>query len=107
MPRRVLDVIRIHRTVRLELRTAVLETAGIVERDATLPELWQRIRPQFDQAVESSNRFHNAATSEVRYSLVENPAGLFSLRLADHLGDRKDDGAEDQRKGACCAAVRV
>ena len=52
MPRRVLHIVGIHRAVRLELAAAVVVAAGVVERDATLPELRRGLTARRTTAIE-------------------------------------------------------
>jgi hypothetical protein len=75
MPGCVFHIVRVHRSVQLELRTAVFVAAGVVQRDSPLPELRRRVRGQLDQRVESSNRLGHAAVPEIGHSAVEGGLG--------------------------------
>ena len=60
MPRRILHIVWIHRSMRLELAAAVVVAAGVIQRDATLPEVGRLIGIGLRQAVERSGGFREA-----------------------------------------------
>jgi len=55
MPRGILDVIRVDRSMRLELAATVGKAARVVQRNATLPELWRLGRQHVRKIVEGSS----------------------------------------------------
>ena len=71
MPRRVFDIVGIHGAVGFELRTAVLVSAGVIERDSALPELWRNCGNLLRQFVEPGYRLVNPSAQKIRARAIE------------------------------------
>src|SRR5712691_5479639 len=99
MPRGVFHVVGVDGAVRFELRAAVLIAAGVIERDAALPELGSLVGDELGQSVESNDRFGDVAASEIGHGAVENRLRTFwrRLRIAG-AGDRRVCGRADSIK---------
>lgn len=81
MPDGVLDVVRIHGLVRLELLATIFKATGVVERDAALPVMRRLLRNRLDELVKVGDGFRKVAELEVEFAaLLEDDRGL-GIRL--------------------------
>ena len=65
MPHGVFDVVAVDRLVQFELSLAVLVPAGVIERNAALPNLGRLSGGQIDELVEIGRRFLDATEFEI------------------------------------------
>jgi hypothetical protein len=66
MPDRVLDIVRIDRSMRLELGSAVVPSLRVVERDTALPEIWHPVGIHLDETIEPFQRHLDPSRRELR-----------------------------------------
>ena len=108
MPRGIFHIVRVHRSMRFELAAAVVVAAGVIQRDATLPEVGRPIGNGLRQAVKRGGGFGEAPVFEVGHRAIQK--GLRTLR--EHRcrepgtknQKQKDDGHVAQRSGTLVGA---
>ena len=95
MPRGVLDVVGIHRPVQLELPAAVVIAAGVIKRNAPLPELRSESGRELRHAVEFIGGLRKAAGFEIGNCTLEDRLCLFGLRLRMELPCKRNNRDDD------------
>ena len=89
VPCRVLDIVWIHRSMRLELAATIGIPAGVVQSDAALPELRRLTGRELRDLVERRGRLRDATLLELVHGAVEQR--LWSLGTEHGAREPRDD----------------
>src|SRR5690242_8651785 len=86
MPGSVFHIVGIDGAMELELPAAILEPAGIVERNAPLPKLRLTLGNQAGNPIESGDGLRDPAGLKIGYRAVEDFLGIFTGSLTPGRG---------------------